>query len=249
MIVLITGGAQGIGYATAALFAQGAGKVCIFDRQGAAKAAETLDERAIGVDGDVTSEADVDLAVAKTIETFGGLDCIVTAAGIVKVEPALDVAADDFAKTLAVNVTGTFLPARRAARYMIEHGGGAVITVGSVYGVGGAYHRTSYSASKGGVHNLTRSLAVEWGPLGIRVNCVAPTGVRTPMVQDLIDRGIYDMEGVKGRTPLGRIAEPEEVAAAIQFLASPAASMINGAILPVDGGWTANGFPAIRSTQ
>lgn len=114
--------------------------------------------------------------------------------------------------------------------------------IGSVYGEGGAPERTSYCASKGAVHNMARSLAVEWGALGVRVNAVAPTGVRTPMVQDLIDRGIYNMAGVKNRTPLGRIAEPEEVASAITFLASPAASMINGVILPVDGGWTANGY-------
>jgi NAD(P)-dependent dehydrogenase (short-subunit alcohol dehydrogenase family) len=92
------------------------------------------------------------------------------------------------------------------------------------------------------VHNLTQSLAVEWGPLGIRVNCVAPTGVRTPMVQDLIDRGIYNMRGVEARTPLGRIAEADEVAAACSFLAGEDASMITGHVLAVDGGWLANGY-------
>ena len=99
-----------------------------------------------------------------------------------------------------------------------------------------------YSHPDTAVHNLVRSLAVEWGPLGVRVNAVAPTGTRTPMVRKLIEDGIYNLKGVQARTPLGRLAEPEEVAAAVAFLAGPGASMINGVLLPVDGGWTDNGF-------
>jgi len=96
--------------------------------------------------------------------------------------------------------------------------------------------------SKGAVHNMVRSLAVEWGPLGIRVNAVAPTGVRTPMVQALIDQNLYNLKGVQARTPLGRLAEVEEVADAIAFLSSDQARMITGHVLPVDGGWLANGY-------
>lgn len=242
MAVLITGGAQGIGYAAAEGFVAEGWNVCLFDLKGAAEAAGNLPGKAIGIDGDVTSEADIDAAVARCVSELDGLNCVVTSAGIVKVEDALEVTAQDFSRTMAINVTGSFLAAQRAARHMVDNGGGSVVLVGSVYGDGGAPQRTSYCASKGAVHNMTRSLAVEWGPLGVRVNAVAPTGVRTPMVQDLIDRNIYDMDGVRNRTPLGRIAEPEEIASAITYLASPAASMINGAILPVDGGWTANGY-------
>lgn len=248
MITLITGGAQGIGFATASTLVNAGGKVCIFDRKGAQEAADRLGAgNAVGLAGDVTSEADADAAVALAVDSFGGLDAVVTAAGIVQVEPALEASVETFAATLSINVLGSFLVAQRAARVMTAQGSGAIVLIGSVYGAGGAPNRTAYCASKGAVHNMTKSLAVEWGPLGVRVNAVAPTGVRTPMVQDLIDRGIYDMEGVKGRTPLGRIAEPQEIADAIAFLLSPAARMINGTILPVDGGWIANGFTAKRA--
>ena len=243
MITLITGGAQGIGFAIAERLAIQGGKLCLFDLNGAEQAAAKLgSDQAIGFDGDVTSDLDVDAAITKAIDTFGGLDCLVAAAGIVRVEPALDVDPSNFERTLSVNVTGSFLAAQRSARYMAENSGGSIVFLGSVYGEGGAPERTSYCASKGAVHNMTRALAVEWGPLGIRVNAVAPTGVRTPMVQNLIDNGQYNMVGVQNRTPLGRLAEPSEVASAIAYLASPEASMVNGVILPVDGGWTANGY-------
>lgn len=242
MICFITGGAQGIGFETARELLSKGHQVCLFDLTDPAEAASALQGDVMAVQGDVTRKEDIDAAIDKTVDRFGGLDCVVTAAGIVKVGPSVDVDPDDFARTMAINVTGSFLTAQSGARHMVASGGGNIVFVGSVYGEGGAPQRASYCASKGAVHNLTRSLAVEWAPMGIRVNAVAPTGVRTPMVQNLIDQGIYDMKGVKNRTPLGRIAEPAEVASAIEYLASPGASMITGVILPVDGGWTANGY-------
>tara|TARA_Y100000780_G_scaffold214610_1_gene216440 strand:- start:641 stop:1024 length:384 start_codon:yes stop_codon:yes gene_type:complete len=126
---------------------------------------------------------------------------------------------------------------------MMSQGGGAIVNISSVYGFQGAPKRTAYCASKGAVISLTDSLAVEWGKLGIRVNSVAPTGTRTPMVRDLIDRGIYDLDGVSRKTPLGRLAEPEEVAAACGYLVSDEAAMVTGHHLRIDGGWLANGYP------
>ena len=242
MISLITGGAQGIGFSTAQHFVRRGDKVAIMDRGPVAEAREKLGGDVLAIEGDVRNPADVDAAVALTIETFGGLDTMVTSAGIVAVEPAFDVTAEAFMDMMAVNVLGSFLPAQRAAKYMSENGGGSIVFIGSVYGSVGAPKRTAYCASKGAVHNMMQSLATEWGPLGIRVNAVAPTGVRTPMVQDLIDRGIYNLTGVRNRTPLGRIAEPNEIAAAAAFLSSPESSMIHGIVLPVDGGWIANGY-------
>ena len=243
-VAIITGGAQGIGFATAQALIERGDQVVILDLKNAETAATMLSGGTVGVECDVTDEAQVDAAVARTMASFGRIDSLVTAAGIVSVAPAMTFDAAEFARVLAVNVTGSFLPARAVAKVMQ---GGSIVLIGSVYGMGGAPMRTAYCASKGAVHIMAQSLAVEWGPLGIRVNVVAPTGTRTPMVQDLIDRGLYDLAGVKGRTPLGRIAEPEEIAAAAAFFCSPAASMISGVILPVDGGWTANGFVTKRA--
>lgn len=243
-VAIVTGGAQGIGLATAqALIARG-DRVVILDLKNAEAAAASLGAGTLGLVCDVTDEAQVEASVTQTMKAFGRIDSLITAAGIVSVAPAMTFDAAEFARVLAVNVTGSFLPARAVAKVMQ---GGSIVLIGSVYGMGGAPMRTAYCASKGAVHIMAQSLAVEWGPLGIRVNVVAPTGTRTPMVQDLIDRGLYDLAGVKGRTPLGRIAEPEEIAAAAAFFCSPAASMISGVILPVDGGWTANGFVTKRA--
>ncbi|MBB4302928.1 NAD(P)-dependent dehydrogenase (short-subunit alcohol dehydrogenase family) [Rhodobium orientis] len=244
--VLITGAGSGIGRAAALRFnAEGYG-VCLFDiKEAAIKEVAAELNPGVGslcLTGSVTELSDMTDAVAATRDMFGTLDCIVTSAGVVKVEPAVDADPDFFRKTMEINVMGTWFTAQAAGRVMIEQGFGAIVMIGSVYGSGGAPQRTAYCASKGAVHNLVRSLAVEWGPSGVRVNAVAPTGVRTPMVQDLIDRGIYDLAGVEGRAPLRRLAEPEEVAAACYFLASDEARMTTGTILPVDGGWIANGY-------
>ncbi|QPC42907.1 SDR family oxidoreductase [Kaustia mangrovi] len=245
--VLVTGAASGIGSATARYFAAEGAKLCLADRDGdglgETRRAMPAGAQIVALEGSVTDPAFADEMASRTVEAFGGIDCVVTSAGIVKVEPALEVPPETFRDHLEINVVGSWLAAQAAARVMTERGGGAIVFIGSVYGAGGAPKRTAYCASKGAIHNLTQSLAVEWGPLGIRVNCVAPTGVRTPMVQSLIDQGIYNLDGVRARTPLGRLAEPEEVAAACGFLASDEASMVTGHVLPVDGGWIANGYP------
>ena len=243
MITFITGGGRGIGLATAEYLVEQGHKVSLFDLVGAEDAAEKIGlDSAIGVTGDVNNAADIDRAIELTIEKFGTIDCVVTSAGIVKVAPALELDVDDFNFVLATNVTGSFLAAQRAARVMVKNGGGSVVFIGSTFGSVGAPQRTAYCASKGAVHLMTQSLATEWAHLGIRVNSVAPTGTKTQMIQDLIDRGIYKLKAAEARTPMGRLAESNEVAAAVAFLASPAASMITGVILPVDGGWLANGY-------
>ncbi|MBZ0164670.1 MAG: SDR family oxidoreductase [Notoacmeibacter sp.] len=244
--VFITGAGSGIGRAAALRFnAEGYG-VCLFD----------LNEEAIGnvaaelnpafgsicVAGSVTDAGQLTDAIAATKNQFGTVDCVVTSAGIVKVEPAIDADPENFRRTMEINVVGSWLAAQAAGRVMIEQKHGSIVMIGSVYGAGGAPQRTAYCASKGAVHSLVQSLAVEWGPLGVRVNAVAPTGVRTPMVQDLIDKGIYNLKGVQARAPLGRLAEPEEVAAACFFLAGEESRFTTGHVLPVDGGWLANGY-------
>lgn len=248
--VLITGGASGIGLACAGAFAAEGYSVGLFDLDNdkvkAAAAGLGIGDRAAAFCGSVTEAGDIAAAVAAMEDRFGGVDCVVTSAGVVKVEPAFEVTPETFRNTLEVNVLGTWLAAQAAARSMAKAGakagGGSIVMLGSVYGAGGAPHRAAYCASKGAVHMLVESLAVEWGGLGIRVNAVAPTGVRTPMIDRLVAEGLYNMKGVQGRTPLGRLAEPEEVADACLFLASRRAAMVTGHVLRVDGGWLANGY-------
>lgn len=244
--VLITGGGSGIGLAVAEGFSALGAKVCLMDLNAEnleeAKTKLAAEDRTLTVAGSVTNEDNVEDAISQMVDRFGGVDCVVTSAGIVKAEPALEASLETFRQTIDINVTGSWIAAQKAARLMTQNNGGSIVFIGSVYGSSGAPLRTAYCASKGAIHNLTQSLAVEWGPLGIRVNAVAPTGVRTPMVQELIASGTYNMTGVKARTPLGRLAEPEEIADACIFLASQKAAMINGVILPVDGGWLANGY-------
>lgn len=244
--VLITGAGSGIGKAAALRFnAEGYG-VCLLDMNEEAirqVAGELNPEHgSICISGSVTEPGEMSAAVSAAKDKFGTLDCLITSAGIVKVEPAVDADPENFRKTLEVNVLGSWFAAQAAGRAMIEQGHGSIVMIGSVYGVGGAPQRTAYCASKGAVHLLVQSLAVEWGPLGVRVNAVAPTGVRTPMVQDLIDRGIYNLKGVQARAPLGRLAEADEVAAACFYLACEESRFTTGHVLPVDGGWLANGY-------
>jgi NAD(P)-dependent dehydrogenase (short-subunit alcohol dehydrogenase family) len=244
---MITGAASGIGLACAQRFAAEGHALVLVDRnaEGLETAAKSLpvDTPALLCAGSVTEPNDVATAFAQATERFGGVDAVITSAGIVKATPSVDVTPDDFRAHLEVNVMGSWLFAQAAARNMIERSApGAIVMIGSVYGASGAPHRAAYCASKGAVHNLVQSLAVEWGPYGIRVNTVAPTGVRTPMVQALIDEGKYNTAGVKARTPLGRLAEADEIANACWFLASDQAAMTTGAVLAVDGGWLANGY-------
>lgn len=244
--VFITGAGSGIGRAAAMRFNAGGYGVCLFDlnEEAIANVAAELDPAygSICVAGNVTDAAQLAAAIAATKDRFGTVDCVVTSAGIVKVEPAITADPENFRRTMEINVVGSWLSAQAAGRVMIEQGHGSIVMIGSVYGAGGAPQRTAYCASKGAVHSLVQSLAVEWGPFGVRVNAVAPTGVRTPMVQDLIDKGIYNLKGVQARAPLGRLAEPEEVAAACYFLAGDDSRFTTGHILPVDGGWLANGY-------
>ncbi|MDQ0349043.1 SDR family NAD(P)-dependent oxidoreductase [Ancylobacter vacuolatus] len=244
--VLITGAGNGIGMAAARFFAGEGARLCLVDIDAEALAATigTLPPgtEALSHAASVTDEAAIAGVVEAMVTAYGGIDAVVNSAGVVVVEPALEARIDIFREVIEVNLIGTWIVCQAAARHMAQAGSGSIVNISSVYGFQGAPARTAYCASKGGVVNLTNSLAVEWGPLGIRVNSVAPTGTRTPMVQGLIDRGIYDVDAVSRRTPLRRIAEPDEVAAACGFLVSDEAGMTTGHHLAVDGGWLANGF-------
>jgi NAD(P)-dependent dehydrogenase (short-subunit alcohol dehydrogenase family) len=174
------------------------------------------------------------------VQHHGGIDILVNSAGIGLRHAAVDHPLADWQRVVAVNLTGVFLCSRIAARSMMHRGGGAIVNLASIMGFsgGGLYPNVSYQATKGAVVNMTRALAVEWAQSGIRVNAVAPTWVRTDLTAAVLDQpGI--LERIAELTPLRRLATPEEVAHAILFLASPAAAMITGHTLPVDGGFLA----------
>ena len=245
-VAVVTGGARGIGRATALALAD-AGAVTVVADLDAEASAEAVAEigalggRAWAHAADVTREDSVDALFAAAAEREGRVDILINNAGIAIRRPAVDLSLDDWDKVVAVNMTGMFLCARSAARHMIVRGaGGAVVNVASIMGLsgGGLYPNISYQTSKGAVVNMTRALAIEWAPHGIRVNAVAPTYVRTRLIAPLLESAELTAR-ILAMTPLGRLAEPEDVAAGIAFLASPAAGMITGCVLPVDGGFLA----------
>jgi len=239
-VAVVTGGLSGIGQAAARALTQAGAKVVVLDRAEAPKAPDT----AVACENRQVDIADPD-AVRAAFDDIGSrhsrLDVLVNSAGVAIRRPAVDHSVEDWNTVMAANVTGSFLCAREAARIMIAAGRtGAIVNVASIMGLsgGGIYPNISYQTSKGAIVNMTRALAVEWAGNGIRVNAVAPTYVRTPFIAGLLNQPEV-MRRIEDMTPLKRLATPDEVAAAVLFLASPAAAMITGHTLPVDGGFLA----------
>lgn len=244
---LITGGTSGIGKATAVLFAREGAGVAITGRDGG-RGREVVSEiesdggRAIFVSADVRVAEDCRRAVGDTIEAFGRLDTLFNNAGVYVPNDAVDCSEDEWDAQVDTSLKGTFLMSKYALPIMIAQGGGSIINNGSGWGLQGGDRGFAYCAAKGGVVNMTRAMAIDHGPQGIRVNCVCPGDTVTPMEhQDARDRGMtweaYIAEA--SDRPLGRMGEPEEIAAAVLFLASDESSFITGAALPVDGGGVA----------
>lgn len=239
-VALVTGAGQGIGFACAeALAATGAEVICTdLDADRARAAAEQLQKgghKARGVALDVTDAA----ALEQMAQAMPALDILVCNAGIVTTRRAQDMPADEWDAVINVNLTGVFRCCQAFGRPMLAAGQGAIVNIGSMSGqiVNTPQPQCHYNASKAGVHQLTRSLAVEWAAQGVRVNAVAPTYIATPLL-DNVEDGDTLMARWKDLTPMARLGEPHEVASAVQFLASDAASLITGSILNVDGGYT-----------
>jgi 2-deoxy-D-gluconate 3-dehydrogenase len=242
-VAIVTGGASGIGFASAELLAAAGAQVAIIDAnaEAAGQALTKLGGQGLALGTDVAQESEIEEATAEVLGKLGRIDILVNSAGTAIRRPAVDVSVEDWDKVMAVNMTGTFLFSRSVARAMIARGeGGAIVQIASIMGLsgGGLYPNISYQTSKGAVVNMTRALAVEWASHQIRVNAVAPTYVKTPFIAGLMAQPEL-VKRIEALTPLARLAEPAEIASAVLFLASPAASMVTGHTLFVDGGFLA----------
>ena len=240
--VLVTGGAKGIGEAVARKFAANGDTVIIADRdgEGAISVATSLGANHVGVTLDVAAEDQVVALFAMIRQRFGGLDVLANNAAVSDVfTPALEQTSADLNRVLDINLTGAFLCAREAVKSM--RSGGVIVNTGSINTFLPFAPRHAYGASKAGIDILTRCMAAELGPSGIRIATVAPGYIRTPGVAALEQSGRVDAKAIRRRIPMGDLGRPEDIADATLFLASDAASYISGSILYVDGGWTSFG--------
>jgi NAD(P)-dependent dehydrogenase (short-subunit alcohol dehydrogenase family) len=241
---LVTGAARGLGRSIALALAAAGADVALGLRDATADAGvvaevEKLGRRALPLQLDVSRMDQIGPAVDAVVERFGRLDILVNNAGVAPENPAEDVREEDFDQTLAVNLKGTFFTSQAAGRVMIRQGYGRIVNVGSQAGSIALPGESVYCMTKAAIAHLTKCLAVEWGPHGITVNAVAPTFIRTPGTEPALADPAFRADVVERIAALHRIGEPVEVAGVVVFLASPAASLITGETVLIDGGWTA----------
>lgn len=243
-IALVTGAARGLGRAIALALAEAGADLALGLRDasrdaGLAREIRDLGRRALPLQMDVTRLEEVDAAVAATVEQLGSLDLLINnAGGGAGLVPAEEVSVAAFDRTLNVNLRGAFFACRAAFEPMRERGFGRIVTVSSQAALVALPGEAAYCSAKAAVSHLTRCLAVEWGRHGITVNSVAPTFVRTPGTEPVLSDPQFRAEVEERIAALHRIGEPDEVAGAVVFLCSPAASLITGETLVIDGGWT-----------
>jgi NAD(P)-dependent dehydrogenase (short-subunit alcohol dehydrogenase family) len=234
-VAVVTGAAQGIGRKTAELLAEEGYQLAVIDTR-------PVDLDGLMFTGDVSDEGSVARFVDEVEAVYGGCDVLVNNAGIASIAPAEDTDAAQWRRVLDVNLTGPFLLCRAFGRRMLVRGTGSIVNIASVAGLMGVADRVAYNASKHGLIGLTRTLAVEWGGRGVRVNAVCPGWVKTEMDDESQSSGAYADTDITEHVPMARFAQPEDVARAVAFLADPERSgFINGAALSVDGGWSADG--------
>lgn len=237
-VAIVTGASSGIGKAIAERYSWEGAEVVIADvnREDGAKLAEEID--GVFMECDVSKKEDVQRVVEDTVEKFGQLDIMVNNAGIGSTDGIEEMDLEDYEKIRAIDLDGVVYGCNAAAPHL-KKTEGAILNIASIYGLVGDVGATAYNAAKGGVVNLTRSVADDLAQYNVRVNSICPGFVDTPMTDEALEDEEF-REHVLGMTPLGRVAEPEEIASAALFLASDEASYITGVNLPVDGGWTSH---------
>ena len=241
-VALVTGAARGIGRACAIALAQAGADVVLGLRDARSVGSlpaviEGLGRRALPVQMDVTQRREIDQAVATVEREFGRVDILVNNAGLGPPNAAEDVTEADFDLTMNVNLKGTFFVSQAVGKLMLRAGSGHIVNLSSQAGFVALPTESVYCMTKAAIAHLTKCLALEWAPYNITVNAVAPTFIRTPGTRKWLDDAAFSAS-VSNRIPLGRIGEPMDVAGPVVFLASPAAALITGATLMVDGGWT-----------
>mgnify|MGYP001215228505 FL=1 len=242
-VAIITGAASGIGRTTAILFAREGGKVVVADKNEVG-GNETVD--LIRSDGgqaifdyvNVTSATDIQGMVKTTINTYGKLNILVNNAGIAIRLPVVDLSEEDWDRNIDVNLKSIYLSSKYAIPRMIENSGGSIVNIASIYGIVGGRIRAAYAASKGGVVNLTRSMALDYALHKIRVNCVCPGFVNTPLLKNIL-KNKEEYQALADLHPMGRLGDMLEIALGVLYLASDESSFVTGIALPIDGGYTA----------
>jgi NAD(P)-dependent dehydrogenase (short-subunit alcohol dehydrogenase family) len=243
-VALVTGAARGLGRAISLALAHAGADVALGLRDvnahgGLPEEIRALGRRALPLAMDMAGLGQVFRAVDDTVAHFGRLDLLVNNAGIAPGNAAEDVREDDFDRTLAVNLKGTFFASQAAARVMIRRGGGRIINLSSQAGFVALPTESVYCMTKAAISHLTKCLAVEWGRYNITVNAVAPTFISTPGTEEALADPAFRADVIERIAALHRIGEPMDVAGAVVFLASPAAALITGHTMLIDGGWTA----------
>lgn len=242
-VAIVTGGGSGIGEATALTFAKEGARLTVADVVDSAGNNTVEQIRASGGDGiyvhaDVTSASEIQSVVRETIDNYGRLDVLFNNAGIAMRLGVAELPEEDWDRCIAINLKGAYLGSKYAIPAMIANGGGSIINTASIYGIVGGLNRAAYVASKGGIVNLTRGMALDYANNNIRVNCICPGFTDTPLIKNFVETPTK-YKALVDQHPMGRLAKPLDVAYGALYLASDESAFVTGIALPIDGGYTA----------